>query len=218
LALLNTFVGKAAKQYIRNEEDKKGKVDESEDVEENMRQSVEPPEQKVIDGIHPVPVLFTDTFRWFLVNGEKLGSDRSLSEVSQEQIIVAWDATTNPMSKETHNKDADCSSKDSNTSYPSLHDSSEKKSLPRENDEGMVVDDPESTLIQDDSGSNLDVADVPLDDGVSSEDEEESNLDVVDVPLDEGVSLEEGEERKPPSPSELKDQELPSGTTGGLVY
>jgi hypothetical protein len=71
LALMNTFVTKAVLQYFRDkdEEEKRTRDDKSEISEGTVISDVDG--ENHADGgfaarIHPVPVLFTDTFRWML--------------------------------------------------------------------------------------------------------------------------------------------------------
>lgn len=71
LALLNTFVSKAVRQYISEKtqlekqiEEEQHKAAAMEDPQDEKELSSEDPAKS--GGIHPVPVLFTDTFRWLL--------------------------------------------------------------------------------------------------------------------------------------------------------
>ena len=74
LALLNTFVTKAVYQYFRDKQEEtardaplsaedKGEVDEENGDTGREKDEVEP---DILESIQPVPVLFTDTFRWVL--------------------------------------------------------------------------------------------------------------------------------------------------------
>jgi uncharacterized paraquat-inducible protein A len=93
LALLNTFVSKAVKQYINDKStlerqvlDEKIESDLRElDDEEGSPDTDTDNDSKSNDGasitIHPVPVLFTDTFRWLLRRDELSASSCRASEV-----------------------------------------------------------------------------------------------------------------------------------------
>lgn len=66
LALLNTFVMKAVRQYFRDKDmEKEGWCNEKLE-ESTLEAASEMDEEKARNSIQPVPVLFTDTFRWFL--------------------------------------------------------------------------------------------------------------------------------------------------------
>jgi hypothetical protein len=81
LALLNTFVMKAVMQYFRDK-----------DAEEDDRLGIHHADDEVelseaLKKIHPVDVLFTDTFRWFL-NRE----DAMMSRSHQSLMILGGDS------------------------------------------------------------------------------------------------------------------------------
>jgi hypothetical protein len=77
LALINTFVTKAVLQYFRDKDAVQQRVEE--DVERMSENTSNTEDEDVADGgfsarIHPVPVLFTDTFRWMLRTESGLAS------------------------------------------------------------------------------------------------------------------------------------------------
>jgi len=75
LALLNTVVNKAIVQYFRDNNNRKGMLN---DDEEKVIES-EIVNQSIDRIIHPVPVLFSDTFRWLLVrSSDFVSSSRAL--------------------------------------------------------------------------------------------------------------------------------------------
>ena len=82
LALLNTLVTKAVSQYMREKTQLEKQIEEVcceeafEDADEVQQGNA--PESK---GIHPVPVLFTDTFRWLL-----RGDDRVVSSATSFEM------------------------------------------------------------------------------------------------------------------------------------
>lgn len=101
LALINTFVTKAVRQFIRDKEAAclrelpnkgVGLGDNDEDLE-TMR-----------DQIHPVPVLFTDTFRW-LLQGE---NSRSLG-LPEEQATHVDQGANAPVSESSDLSSEDAS-------------------------------------------------------------------------------------------------------------
>jgi hypothetical protein len=84
LALLNTFVMRAVGQYFR---DKENEARRGQDLAKLEALSVDSgalsPEEvtQAEKGINPIPVLFTDTFRWFLIRHDVAMSTRSSSSV-----------------------------------------------------------------------------------------------------------------------------------------
>jgi hypothetical protein len=81
LALLNTFVTKAVTQYIGEKTQLEKQMEE-----EYCNEEIEDEEDECNDsansgGIHPVPVLFTDTFRWLL-----RGDDRVISSCQSFEV------------------------------------------------------------------------------------------------------------------------------------
>jgi hypothetical protein len=91
LALLNTFVIKAVVQYFRDKDEVEKRTVED---EEKSRMSLDTSNTEVEDEadddfsgrIHPVPVLFTDTFRWVLRQENRLqSSSRALFVNSNNQ-------------------------------------------------------------------------------------------------------------------------------------
>jgi hypothetical protein len=84
LALLNTFVMKAVLQYFRDMD--------AEDDERQAGNSLDADEEPIelseaLEEIHPVSVLFTDTFRWFLFREDTMLS-RQQSQVSDENSML----------------------------------------------------------------------------------------------------------------------------------
>jgi len=80
LALINTFVIKAVVQYFRDNDElvRKGNNDEEKVLGSVETNSIIDADDAEID-IHPVPVLFSDTFRWLLVrNSDMISSSRAL--------------------------------------------------------------------------------------------------------------------------------------------
>ncbi|KAL3919793.1 MAG: hypothetical protein SGILL_003575 [Bacillariaceae sp.] len=94
LALLNTFVSKAVTQYIREKTMLEKQIEEQQDkasldgMEYEKEHSDEDPAKA--GGIHPVPVLFTDTFRWLLRGDTR---DYSSSRAFEAQIDIPKGAT-----------------------------------------------------------------------------------------------------------------------------
>jgi hypothetical protein len=76
LGLLNSFVMKAVLQYFRDmdaQDERRAGLDDEEPIEIS----------KALEEIHPVSVLFTDTFRWFLLREDTMLS-RQQSQVLDE--------------------------------------------------------------------------------------------------------------------------------------
>jgi hypothetical protein len=98
LALLNTFVVKAVTQYFRDDRDALEKMivpaDEVSDVKSDHTSDTASEEESDVNGhaaarIQPVPVLFTDTFRWTLRRDDH-GIDSSRSFVPEAVAKQEW--------------------------------------------------------------------------------------------------------------------------------
>jgi hypothetical protein len=79
LALINTFVTKAVLQYFRDKDEEEKRIrDDKSEISEDITNSDVDGENDADGGfaarIHPVPVLFTDTFRWMLRPENRLAS------------------------------------------------------------------------------------------------------------------------------------------------
>jgi hypothetical protein len=103
LALINTFVIKAVVQYFRdNDELEKeclGDEEKCSNSDDTLNSEVDPYEFHACERIHPVPVLFSDTFRWLLcregdlISGIIPGIDES-SFVLQQGSAPSYDEDT----------------------------------------------------------------------------------------------------------------------------
>ena len=85
LALVNTFVNKAVKQFFYNLKAELEKELFADDGISDISQSGDEESQKVgksnvlATRIHPVPVMFTDTFRWLLQSDDTTARDVSIT-------------------------------------------------------------------------------------------------------------------------------------------
>eukprot|EP00529_Nitzschia_sp_RCC80_P017318 CAMPEP_0113479146 /NCGR_PEP_ID=MMETSP0014_2-20120614/21149_1 /TAXON_ID=2857 /ORGANISM="Nitzschia sp." /LENGTH=858 /DNA_ID=CAMNT_0000372415 /DNA_START=86 /DNA_END=2662 /DNA_ORIENTATION=+ /assembly_acc=CAM_ASM_000159 len=95
LALLNTFVTKAVRQYIHDKSTlEKQVLDEKfesgrkqlDDEEGSSCSKTDDDNDETITQIHHIPVLFTDTFRWLLQGDDRDGSSSSASSSDGEGI------------------------------------------------------------------------------------------------------------------------------------
>jgi hypothetical protein len=89
LALVNTFVMKAVVQYFRDQDEleKRALLDEenTSHIEDSSKA-----EDVIEAGIHPVPVLFTDTFRWLLRReGSLVSSSRGFVPDSYKSMLAS---------------------------------------------------------------------------------------------------------------------------------
>jgi hypothetical protein len=92
LALLNTFVVKAVTQYFRDKDEleKRSLHDEPSDAKSDHTSiSEEESDGDHASQIHPVPVLFTDTFRWTLRRDDQ-GIDSSRNFVPESAGKQDW--------------------------------------------------------------------------------------------------------------------------------
>jgi hypothetical protein len=99
LGLLNSFVMKAVLQYFRDmdaQDERQTGLDDEEPIEIS----------KALEEIHPVSVLFTDTFRWFLLREDTMLSRQQsqiLDENSKLGITHGFPKGTVMISPETIN-------------------------------------------------------------------------------------------------------------------
>jgi hypothetical protein len=106
LALINTFVNKAVVQYFRdkNELERQAIYDEEESGNLEGRPNYEEEDvsdDDVMTRIHPIPVLFSDTFRWLLRrDGSVAASSRDIMSDSYGGLGLQK-GTTNSIRDET---------------------------------------------------------------------------------------------------------------------
>jgi Paraquat-inducible protein A len=94
LALLNTFVTKAVSQYLREKAQLEKKIEDELSTYEMDEEEQASQEDKATPSresrVHPVPVLFTDTFRW-LLRGD--GKETLSSRAFEAQFVVPMSAS-----------------------------------------------------------------------------------------------------------------------------
>jgi hypothetical protein len=89
LALVNTFVMKAIVQYFRDHDELEKRAILDEENASHIEHSSEA-EDVIEAGIHPVPVLFTDTFRWLLRREDSLvSSSRGVVPDSYKSMLAS---------------------------------------------------------------------------------------------------------------------------------
>lgn len=98
LALINTLVNKAVVQYFRDLKPAVHVKGSQEDLEKSSSENSEGDEK-----IHPVPVLFTDTFRWLLRSEESESSAGEGSCVSVKSLTLNTSARSFAMDGSLHN-------------------------------------------------------------------------------------------------------------------
>jgi hypothetical protein len=101
LALINTFVVKAVVQYFRDEDELEkeclGDEEKCSNSMDSWNTELDESESIVSERIHPVPVLFTDTFRWLLRReGNSISSSRGIIPGIYESSFVLQQASAAP--------------------------------------------------------------------------------------------------------------------------
>lgn len=92
LALLNTIVSKAVTQYLYEKAQLEKRIDD-EMSSQQANSLEEAPQNEVVkqshfDRIHPVPVLFSDTFRWLLHGGTQQNLSKRLPKEQQLDVRI----------------------------------------------------------------------------------------------------------------------------------
>ena len=138
LALVNSFVTKATSQYFRDQNNKS----ENEKLDSHLlAQDVEA--DSIERKIHPVPVLFTDTFRWLLRRADSSQTEPHgvLSDLVKEEIVASSSSGDELHKMTTIEMDESSTVEDQLESQSSMDDTSTYKSRSaRVMNDGSVVD------------------------------------------------------------------------------
>lgn len=140
LALLNTFVSKAVAQYFRDKKEEKNLIlGESTEFVLNGNDTDQGTESSTDSHtrIHPVPVLFTDSFRWLLLRDDaRVGSNSFHAAFGNQKITsrfsnasaTANDVESNNSSIEEGPDEGDSSSANDSSAVDNFEDEDEDES------------------------------------------------------------------------------------------